>query len=262
MKLPGMGEVSNKNVAVGGGIVAAVVLFAYWKKRKAAPVAATDGSTVDPNAIDPTTGIPYGQEAGGGGGYYTNASVANPYVTQTSTADTGAGGQAYTNNAAWLLDAEQYAVNQFGVNYALATTAFGKYLAQTASGLNPDEYQAVSETVALIGPPPTGTHRLIQAAPVQNPSSSGNHNPEPDQTPTPTPTPTQQPAALFSTAWASQHQATRGQTYSDSEIANLNADPMGRSVVGQSVGQIGNTWGGGTGYNIWDGHAWWAVNKA
>lgn len=184
MKLPGMGEVKNKNVAIGGGVVVGIVLFAYWKKKKQVPVA--DGTTVDPNAIDPNTGVPYGQESGSGGGYYTNASVPNPYVTQTGT--TGTSAQGYTSNSAWLLDAEQYAVNQFGVSYTLAASALGKYLSQSSSGLSTDEYTAVSEVVALIGQPPNGgPYRLIQAAPVIS------HNPEPTPTPSPTPSPTPTP---------------------------------------------------------------------
>lgn len=252
MKLPGMGEVSNKNVAIGAGVIGGIVLFAYWKKKKAIPV--SDGSTVDPNAIDPATGIPYGQEAGSGGGYYTNSSVPNPYVNQTSTA--GTTGQMYTSNAAWLLDAEQYATDQFGVSYLLATSAFGKYLAQSPGGLSPDEYQAVSEVVALIGPPPTGTHRLIQATPSQNPSTTPpGHTPEPDEHPT-----TATPPALFSAEWAKLHDARRDPVpYSDADIARLRNDPFSKTVLGDYVGEIRNATS--SSYNIWDGHAWWNVYR-
>lgn len=183
MKLPGMGDVKNKNVAIGAGIVGGIVLFAYWKKSRKVQTPVTDGATVDPNAIDPTTGIPYGQEAGSGGGYYTNSSVPNPYVSQAGTTSVSTG--VYTSNAAWLIDAEQYAVNQFQVSYTLASNAFGKYLRQDPAGLTQDEYGTVSEVIALIGQPPNGgPYRLIQAAPAIH------HDPEP--TPQPEPVPTDQ----------------------------------------------------------------------
>lgn len=198
MKLPGMGEVKNKNVAIGGAVVVGLVAVSYYRKKKAASAAATsatatDASSVDPNAIDPNTGIPYGEEAGYAGGYYTNSSIPNPYVNQGSTI--GTGGDTYTTNGAWLSDAEQYASNQFGAAYSLATTALGKYLAQDPKGLQPDEYQLVSEVVATIGQPPVGgPYRLIQGVPVQNPS--GGSNPPPEQNPPPqqqTPPPVQIP---------------------------------------------------------------------
>lgn len=172
MKLPGVGEVKNKNVAIGAGVVGVIVLYSYMRKKRAVN---TGAGAVDPNAIDPETGIPYGQEYGDGGGYYTNASVPNPYVTQTGTSNTG-GAQGYTSNVAWLSDAQQVAVNQFGATFALAATGLGKYLAQDHAGLNTSEYQIVSEVVATLGPPPNGgPYRLIQAL-----------NPPPNPTPPPT----------------------------------------------------------------------------
>lgn len=184
MKIPAVGEVKNKNVAIGAGVVGVIVLFAYYRKKKAVP--APDGSgTVDPNAIDPNTGVPYGQETGSDGGYYTNASVPNPYVSQTGTQTTTGTGGAYANNELWLAAAIQDATNLFGVSYALATMAFGKYLAQTPGGLNPNEYAAVSEVVATIGQPPNGgPYRLIQASPTG--STSGSSGGESDGGSTPT----------------------------------------------------------------------------
>lgn len=192
MKIPGVGDVKNKNVAIGAGVVGLIVVFAYFRKKKA--VTNSTGATVDPNAIDPNTGIPYGQESGSGlDGSYYGGSVPNPYVTQTGTSSVGSG-QTFTSNADWLASAEQVAVNQFGASYTLATTALGKYLAQAPAGLNPDEYLLVSEVVAAEGAPPVGIFRLIQAlgAP-PNPTPTPTPTPEPAPTPTPTPTPTPAP---------------------------------------------------------------------
>lgn len=195
MKLPGMGEVKNKNVAIGAAVVGGIVLLAYYRQKRKVPT--STGQTVDPNAIDPQTGIPYGEEQGSGGGYYTNASVPNPYVSQTGTQTTTGTGGNYANNELWLAAAIQDATNLFGVTYTLATVAFGKYLAKTPGGLNPSEYQAVSEVVATIGPPPNGgPFPLIQNVGTPTPSGGGGGTPEPDENPkpTPTPTPTPQPA--------------------------------------------------------------------
>lgn len=188
-----MGEVKNKNVAIGAAVVVSLVAVSYYRKKKNASATAQGTSTVDPNAIDPATGISYADEQGYSSGYYTNASIPNPYVNQASMAGTST--SLYTDNLSWLTGAEQIATNQFGATYALATSALGKYLNQSSVGLQADEYQLVSEVVAVIGQPPIGgPYRLIQAAPVQNPSgeSGGGSTPTPEP-PEPTPTPTPRP---------------------------------------------------------------------
>lgn len=182
MKLPLMGDVKNKNVAIGGGVVLGIVFLAYRRKKKQIPVTAPDGTTsnVDPNAIDPNTGVPYGQEAGSAGGYYTNASIPNAYVSQSGTPTVGSTG-AYTSNSAWFNDALQDAQQNFGATYFLATTALGKYLDKDPKGLNDNEYTVVSEVVALIGQPPVnGPYPLVHAA--STPSPAPSPTPEPDNT--------------------------------------------------------------------------------
>lgn len=203
MKLPGMGEVKNKNVMIGGGVVLGIVGFAYWKRHKQAVTTTNaDGSTssVDPNAIDPQTGVPYGQEQGYAAPYY-QGTISNPYVTQGSTTSgSGTTTGTYTNNEQWYADALTESTNYFGVSFNTATSGFGKYLTQSKSGLNPDEYQAVSEIVALIGQPPNGgPFKLIQAPPSQTnpppPPGGGsttpppNNNPPVNNPPPPTPDP-------------------------------------------------------------------------
>jgi hypothetical protein len=177
MKLPGLGEVNNKNLMIGGGVVAGIVGYAYYKRRKSAGNAAASGG-VDPNAIDPSTGVPYGQEQGYGSNYY-QGTIPNPYVSQTgTTSGSGSATGQYTTNTAWYSDALSEATNYFGVSFGTATSGFGKYLTQNPSGLNPDEYQAVSEVVALLGQPPNGgPFRLIQAMPA--PPGGGTITPPP-----------------------------------------------------------------------------------
>lgn len=170
MKLPGGKEVKNKTLVIGGSVVAAAVVIMAWRKRKnaTAPAAASDGGQ-DPNSIDPATGIPYGEETGYGG-YYMGTTVPNPYVSAAGTQTVNTTG--YTNNLAWEADAVQYATSYFGATIALAGTATGKYLSQSPLGLSTAEYSLIQEIIGLIGMPPVGTFRLIQAAPSQNPGSS------------------------------------------------------------------------------------------
>lgn len=196
MKLPGLGEVQNKNVMLGGGVVVGIVAYAYYRRRQSANAAATavtDGG-VDPNAIDPSTGVPYGQEQGYGSDYY-QGTISNPYVSQTgTTTGTGTAAGQYTTNTAWYADALTEATNYFGVSFGTATSGFGKYLTQSPSGLNPSEYQAVSEVVALLGQPPVGQpFRLIQAAPTTTPPPDTTPPPKTTPPPSTTPPPTSTP---------------------------------------------------------------------
>ena len=195
MKLFGT-EVPNKNVAIGGGIVVGIVGYAYWKRRQR--VAAPDGAAVDPNAIDPQTGIPYGQEQGTNAGYF-QGSVPNPYVSQTGTSNAPSTSGTYTNNVTWLSDAISNATNLFGVSFGTASSGLGKYLSQNPHGLNGDEYAAVSEVVALQGQPPIGgPYRLIQGAtppPVPTPTPSPEPEPQPEPSPAPEPRPIAPPDA-------------------------------------------------------------------
>ena len=188
MKLP---TGKNKALLYGGGAVGGLVIFLYIRKKKAAAsAAATDTSGVDPNAIDPATGITYGQEQGAS---YVGA--PSGFITGTGSVEVSGTGQAYTTNSAWMSDALQDAQNYYGATYALATTALGKYLSQTPQGLLPDEYQLVSEVVAQIGQPPVnGPYRLIQGAPVstgggQGTGGGGGTPPPPPPPPSPQPTP-------------------------------------------------------------------------
>lgn len=195
MKLPGVGEVKDKNVMIGGGVVIGIVAYAYYKKRKSANTASTattgtDTTGVDPNAIDPSTGVPYGQEQGYGSNYY-QGSIPNPYVSQTGmTTGSGTTAGQYSNNQQWYADALTESTNYFGVSFGTATSGFGKYLTQNRGGLNPDEYMAVSEVVALIGQPPVGgPFQLIQAPPSQTQPPPPPPIPTPQPTPNPVPTP-------------------------------------------------------------------------
>jgi hypothetical protein len=196
MKMP---TGKNKNLAIGGAVVGGLVIMWYVRKRSAANTASattTSSSGYDPNAIDPNTGLPYGQEAGidpgtgltyqaeSGFGYGYSGSAVNAGGAATS----GTGGTVYTSNTQWMGDAQQDAQNYFGASYSLTTSALGKYISQSSQGLNPDEYAVVSEVVAQIGQPPVGQpYRLIHATPA--PPSGGEGSGGGGSTPPPPPPP-------------------------------------------------------------------------
>lgn len=194
MKMP---TGKNKTLAIGGAVVGGLALMMYIRNKRNAQstAASTDTSGYDPNAIDPSTGLPYGQEAnvdpqtgltyaqesGLGYGYAGSA------VTQSGSATSGIGG-TYTTNTQWMSDALQAAQNYYGATYTLATAALGKYLAQDPTGLQANEYSLVSEVVAQIGQPPVnGPYRLIQNNTTPPPSGGGTTTPPPPPPPPPAP---------------------------------------------------------------------------
>jgi hypothetical protein len=194
MKMP---TGKNKTLAIGGAVVGGLAIVWYVRKRSAANAASTNTSGYDPNAIDPSTGLPYGQEAGldpsTGLTYASESGLGFGYsgsaVTASGAATSGTGGTVYTSNTQWMSDAQQDAQNYFGASYSLTTSALGKYIAQDPHGLTDDEYAVVSEVVAQIGQPPVGQpYRLIHATPAP-PSGGGNPGGGGTTTPPPPPPP-------------------------------------------------------------------------
>jgi hypothetical protein len=201
MKMP---TGKNKTLVIGGAVVGGLAIIFYIRKKKTASSTATGTSGYDPNAIDPNTGLPYGQEAGvdpntgltygqetGGLGFGYSGSAVN----QGGAATSGTGQTVYTSNTQWMSDAQQDAQNYFGASYSLTTSALGKYLAQSPQGLDDNEYAVVSEVVAQIGQPPVGQpYRLIHAPVVNNPAPpSPVNNPPPPPVNNPPPPPVNNP---------------------------------------------------------------------
>src|SRR6266700_4026600 len=61
---PGAGPVKKSWVLAGVAVLAGILGVAYYRHSKNAPAAAA-GTSQDPNAIDPATGLTYGEEAAG-----------------------------------------------------------------------------------------------------------------------------------------------------------------------------------------------------
>lgn len=74
VKLPGLGDTPKKNVAIAGGVVAAIVGVGYYRKRQAdaaVPVAGIDSGITDPSSAFSDTVSGPGDLSGGGGGITT-----------------------------------------------------------------------------------------------------------------------------------------------------------------------------------------------
>jgi hypothetical protein len=100
VKVPGVGKLPK--VAVVGG-VGGVLALIWWQRRKASkastsattdpyPSDGTSGNPADPNSVDPSTGVTYGDEAAG---YVPSGSGALPYGGTGGTSGTIAASAAY-----------------------------------------------------------------------------------------------------------------------------------------------------------------------
>jgi hypothetical protein len=176
VKVPLAGHMSKKTLTFVLGGSAALVVFLWFRHRKnaSASSSATSGTTptdasaasTDPNAIDPTTGVPYSQEYGStgvdpntglpysqtpAGGYYDPNTGA--YVSPgTSVPAPSQPTATVTTNAEWAQAAESYLTANAGVDMATLSAAIGKYL--TARQLTTAEQGLVDQAIAFSGYPP------------------------------------------------------------------------------------------------------------
>jgi hypothetical protein len=187
MKIPGIGEVKPVYAVGGGALILGVVGYAYYKDKKsksaAAAAATTSAAASTGTGIDPATGIPYVDETGGGssgidpetgipyaeedgsdntyGGIDPNTGL--PYYDEITQSSTTTNPNAITTNQQWIEQAESDAQNLFGATSAVAQAAVEGYMSQTSAGLPANEYTLMQSVVGELGPPPTGSFRLIQA---------------------------------------------------------------------------------------------------
>lgn len=140
--LPAIGTVDRKWVLAGAAATAGIVAYAWIRHRNASASAAS--STVDPNAIDPATGLPYSAENQPGTGY------VNPVPTTTqSTIDT-TGGTTPTTNEQWAQAVTEALGGIYDAQYLAET--LGKYLA--GQGLSAAEAVVIRTAWGLVGHPP------------------------------------------------------------------------------------------------------------
>lgn len=142
-----------------GAVAVGILGYAYWIRRNSS-ADTTDPNAIDPS-IDPSTGLPYADEFGGGMGGFTgsgnNVDPTTGVTTQTNT------------NAAWSQAAQAY-LTGIGYDPAIVGTALGK--AFSGSYMTADEVAIWNAATAFEGYPPQG-YAGINTTP---PSGQGNNN--------------------------------------------------------------------------------------
>lgn len=187
----------NKFMLVGGALVVIGVTYEYRKRAAAATAAtattasgATDNSTaLGDESIDPSTGIPYSEEALGAADPYSaaydSAAQGSPYssysgltwdpatgqwVSNTSgTTSTGTGSQSGlygtpTSNAQWGQEATLYLTN-LGDDPITVAAALGKFLSGQGGSLTSAQLSIVQSAIGALGYPPTAVPAPAVAPP-------------------------------------------------------------------------------------------------
>lgn len=201
VKVPGVGEVPKAAVFGGVGVVLVLIIMYYRShgsssSSTSSTAAATDqyppdgttGNPADPNSIDPSTGVTYGNEgigsgaaasayglsggSGGFGGYDSGTSYPwdgttgnpnDPYSMDPSTGATygaegnpgtvaNTSGPPFTSNAAWSQYAENYLTGTVGLDGATVSSALGAYL--SGQQVTPAQKDIIDQAVAIAGNPP------------------------------------------------------------------------------------------------------------
>lgn len=190
IKIPGLGEVPKKTALIAGaaavGIIAVVAIRHKSSSGAATSSTATGATPPDPNAIDPTTGVPYSQEGGanvagyssgyqipygtGGGGYGAGGSgfdaAGYPIGSeadlawqniQNGTGGTGGGVTGITTNAEWVTEAESGVIPGSVSTIAAAISKVLGGLAVTSA-----QRDLFLEAVGVLGNPPQGYPQPIK----------------------------------------------------------------------------------------------------
>jgi hypothetical protein len=166
LNLPGLGPV-KKTWAIGGAaVVAGILAVAYYRHRANAGTAAAAAAAAqpDPNAIDPATGLTYGEEAAGiqagdlagAGTPYGDTSGIVGYDAQGNPiyADQVGYGPSpsFTSNGAWSQAAQQYLVSATGADAGTVAAALGAYI--NGQTLSSAQASVVQQAIAFFGQPP------------------------------------------------------------------------------------------------------------
>lgn len=162
VEVPAVGKVPQQWLYVGGAVVAGIVGWAYYQRRKAAATPTTD----------PVTGMSTGTLDQGAAGDYTNPAPV------TSTVDLTGG--APTTNAAWS-DLVTTKLSNLGDDAAFIASSLGKYLSNTP--LTSEEADLIRRAWAYAGKPPQGPGLFSLSASGSTPGSA----PAPDPAPAPAP---------------------------------------------------------------------------
>ena len=162
--VPGVGRVP-KTAVYGGVAVVTLLVILHYRSVGASPATAsaagagayppdgTVGNPADPNSVDPTSGITYGNE-GIGSGAVTSAYGLGGGSGGSGGSDSSGGqqGPPFTDNAAWSQYAENYLTSTVGEDAGTVSSALGAYLA--GQPVTPAQRDIIDQAVGFAGNPP------------------------------------------------------------------------------------------------------------
>lgn len=163
VNVPGVGQVPR--AAVYGGVAVVVVLVILHNRgagQAPGPAAAagayppdgTAGNPADPNSVDPTTGITYGNEGIGSGAVPSAYGLGGSSGGTDSTGGSGDAqqGPPFASNSAWAQYAQDYLTSTVGEDPAAVSSALGAYLA--GQPVTPEQKDIIDQAAGFAGNPP------------------------------------------------------------------------------------------------------------
>ena len=162
VNVPGVGRVPKTAVYGGVAVVVVLVILHYRNPGPAAAPAAgagayppdgTAGNPADPNSVDPTSGITYGNEGIGSGAAVPAYGLGGGSGGSGSSGSSdGQQGPPFTDNAAWSQYAENYLTSTVGEDAGTVASALGAYLA--GRPVTPAQKDIIDQAVGFAGNPP------------------------------------------------------------------------------------------------------------
>lgn len=160
----------------------ALVIGGYFLYEHFSGASSTSSTSAAASTIDPTTGLPYSEEAidpATGEPYSEEYGAAESQLDTTSSSAATTGGEAFSSNDQWATAAINFLVG-VGIDPSVATQAIENYLGGLAQPSQ--QYQAdVNSAVEAIGPPPT-----LPGPSTGNPNPITGGNPPPTSGKSPT----------------------------------------------------------------------------
>lgn len=165
VKVPGMGDVPKKYLAVAGAAVVGIVGYGFYRKRQAAtaiPITADQTSAGD--AFTDTT--PAGPSGSNG--------VTNQFGDQVPPQIIQSPNPGILTNEDWLTEAQSLDI---GASDTVVTAALVKALGGTPT--TQTEQEIFHQVVAIIGPPPQGNQPLkLTSTPAPTPQPTTGSKPK------------------------------------------------------------------------------------
>lgn len=157
IKIPGLGEVPKKTAIIAGAGVVGIIAVIAIRHRSSASAADTSttpaASATDPNAIDPSTGVPYSQEGGADVSGYSGYQI--PYGTGGAGFDAGgsgfdAAGYPIGSEADLAWQNEQDGTSGITIPTSTGITTNQDWINAAESGIVPGSQSTIAEAMAKI----------------------------------------------------------------------------------------------------------------